>query len=103
LLRSADEAEQQCQAVKRDIYKVKEQKEDLSVKADKIEEQKVIQMPRVKDALSLYITISKIRWDYDTANISGFVATENDVRPFEMDPSLSQFETVNRLWTLTDV
>ncbi|KAK4537318.1 hypothetical protein CDCA_CDCA12G3343 [Cyanidium caldarium] len=62
-------------------------------------------IPSLKHALSLYVTISNIRWNYrcDGTQVQGYVARErdNDVLPFRFahgDP----VQVADRLWSLIE-
>lgn len=60
------------------------------------------QVPRVKHSLSLYATISSIRWDYDSEDVAGYIAPPGGapVRPFYIDSRTQSAAAVaDRLWT----
>jgi hypothetical protein len=61
-------------------------------------------VPRVQHSISLYATISGIRWDYSKDSlIAGVVNTSTEVRDFELDPStMNRFEITQRLWEMID-
>ena len=61
-------------------------------------------MPRVAHSISLYATISGIRWDYSRENlVAGVVSTQREVREFEFDPeSASRFDITQSLWDMID-
>jgi hypothetical protein len=58
----------------------------------------------VQHSISLYATISGIRWDYTKEDvIAGVVNTSSDVRSFELDPrKLSRYEITQKLWEMID-
>jgi len=61
-------------------------------------------VPRVQHSISLYATISGIRWDYSKENvIAGVVNTSSAVRDFELDPkTMTRFEITQSLWEMID-
>jgi hypothetical protein len=51
--------------------------------------------------MSLYMNITNIIWDYDSANVSGYVsnAVTKRVLPFTIDAAeTSSFDVANSLW-----
>lgn len=64
------------------------------------------QVPRIRNALNLYATISGVRWNYDSDRIEGFVApgTDAPVRPFTFDAgSMTSVQLADALWSTIEV
>jgi hypothetical protein len=61
-------------------------------------------VPRVQHSVSLYATISGIRWDYGCEDkVCGVVNTASEVRAFELDPkTTSKYDITQALWDLID-
>jgi len=61
-------------------------------------------VPRVQHSVSLYATISGIRWDYSSEDkVCGVVNTANEVRAFELDPkTTSKYDITQSLWDMID-
>lgn len=61
-------------------------------------------VPRVQHSVSLYATISGIRWDYSSEDkVCGVVNTANEVRAFELDPkTTSKYDITQALWDMID-
>ena len=70
----------------------------------------LIDMPRVKHAISLYANISCIKWDYASPDIAGIVAPSGasatpgkGARTFCIKrDKCSEFEVANQLWDIVD-
>jgi len=68
------------------------------------EEEHADSVPRVQHSISLYATISGIRWDYSKEDVvAGVVNTATEVRAFELDPkTTNRFEITAALWGMID-
>jgi hypothetical protein len=63
-----------------------------------------IDLQPLPQVLALYKTICKTNWDFDATTVKGAIIDKqkNDVRPFDFDPSASQYAITNNLWDLFD-
>uniref|UniRef100_A0A7S4K4J3 Kinetochore protein Spc24 n=1 Tax=Paramoeba aestuarina TaxID=180227 RepID=A0A7S4K4J3_9EUKA len=60
-----------------------------------------LDVPKVKNELTLFVNISNIKWDFDSQRVRGYITGPKDVKKFDIDPKkCSEFETANLLWDL---
>ena len=60
---------------------------------------------RIQHSIQLYATISGIRWDYSKDKedrIAGVINLPNNVRAFDLDSKMSDFEITESLWDMID-
>ena len=69
----------------------------------------LVDMPRVKHAISLYAHITCIKWDYASPDIAGIVAPQGKTssargaRTFNIArESASEFDVANQLWDIIE-
>ncbi|KAL6061054.1 hypothetical protein QOT17_013110 [Balamuthia mandrillaris] len=80
-------------------------KAEVQIKAKEVavDQETRVEIPRVRHLLSLYDQITKLRWDYDSKHIKGFVSLPNDLRPFDIDPAKHSRQAIaDHLWDLMD-
>ncbi|KAG2777475.1 hypothetical protein Pcac1_g12094 [Phytophthora cactorum] len=89
-------------------------KESLDVLLDKYEEarQELLQynaehqndIPAAKSQMSLYASVTGIRWDFSGSQIAGdiHVPAKQRIARFEMDPATEYFTAANALWDKID-
>ncbi|KAG3099400.1 hypothetical protein PI124_g10350 [Phytophthora idaei] len=89
-------------------------KESLDVLLDKYEEarQELLQynaehqndIPAAKSQMSLYASVTGIRWDFSGSQIAGdiHVPAKQRIARFEMDPATEHFTAANALWDKID-
>jgi len=97
----------ECIKLESAIEKLNLEQENLKKTKQQIDKETIIDVPRVKDALTLYASISNIRWDYDTDTVKGYASVVESkhpkVRPFNLDPTKhSKFYITNYLWDLME-
>ncbi|KAG1708861.1 hypothetical protein DVH05_022495 [Phytophthora capsici] len=113
---------QELDAVKRDMavqvdrFRLNEKtsKESLDVLLDKYEEarQELLQynaahqdeIPAAKNQMSLYASVTGIRWDFSGAQIAGdiHVPAKQRIVRFEIDPATDAFKAANAFWDKID-
>ena len=95
--------EQKCEDVKA-LQGLVDSRAALENDLERTRAQHAASVPRVAHSISLYATISGIRWDYSKENlVAGVVSTQKEVREFELDPqNTSRFDITQRLWEMID-
>jgi hypothetical protein len=61
------------------------------------------EVPQVKNAVSLYVNITGIRWDYEAPDnrIAGYVSRKGgDVSEFAIEEGLEECQATQELWKL---
>ena len=117
-LRELESLSQQQENARQDITELETEAEAHRVKLAGLEEQQRLvgrkvklaaethadNVPRVQHSISLYATISGIRWDYSKdETIAGVVNTDFEVREFELDPkTMTRYEITESLWEMID-
>jgi Spc24 subunit of Ndc80 len=78
--------------------------DELRKRENRLTEHGQVEVPRIRHALSLFATVSKIKWDYDAVGrAKGYVSTKQDMHTFDFDESaLAPAEVTNRLWNLIE-
>ncbi|DAZ96472.1 TPA: hypothetical protein N0F65_008339 [Lagenidium giganteum] len=61
-------------------------------------------VPRAKHQMSLYASVTGIKWDFSGTMIAGdiHVPTKQSIVRFEFDPSVARFDAANALWDKID-
>ncbi|KAF4040739.1 hypothetical protein GN244_ATG07090 [Phytophthora infestans] len=89
-------------------------KESLAVLLDKYEEarRELLQynaehqndIPVAKNQMSLYASVTGIRWDFSSSQIAGdiHVPAKQRIARFEIDPATDHFTAANALWGRID-
>mmetsp|Transcript_29273 Transcript_29273/g.40423 ORF Transcript_29273/g.40423 Transcript_29273/m.40423 type:complete len:198 (-) Transcript_29273:164-757(-) len=96
------------QALKQEHQTLLEQKENVRemekafLVEQKKEEEEMIEVPKVKNELSLYLGISNIKWDYNSDHVRGFISSreKQKIKKFQLPPQMSEFDKANLLWDL---
>jgi len=97
----------ECIKLESAMEKLNLEQENIKRAKQQVEKESIVDVPRVKDALTLYASISNIRWDYDTDAVKGYASVAEskhpEVRPFNLDPTKhSKFYITNYLWDLME-
>jgi prophage DNA circulation protein len=97
--------EERSRALQANLRELDAESTEVQQALDRYRQRIQTDIPSLKHALSLYVTISCIRWNYrcEQTQVEGYVARdrENDVRPFHFrhgDP----VDTADRLWALIE-
>ncbi|KAK4533589.1 hypothetical protein CCYA_CCYA18G4471 [Cyanidiococcus yangmingshanensis] len=97
--------EERSRALQANLRELEAESTEVQQALDRYRQRVQTDIPSLKHALSLYVTISCIRWNYrcEQTQVEGYVARdcENDVRPFRFrhgDP----VDTADRLWALIE-
>jgi len=76
--------------------KVKDREED-------IEEETTVEVPRVRNMLSLYDNITRLKWVYTTDQVAGVITKPTEVRTFTYEPAKhSRYAIANELWDMME-
>ncbi|BAM79682.1 hypothetical protein CYME_CMG186C [Cyanidioschyzon merolae strain 10D] len=98
-------AEERSKALQANLRELDAESSEVQQALDRYRQRIQTDIPSLKHALSLYVTISRIRWNYrcDQTYIEGYVAQEreNDVRPFRFQHG-DAVATADRLWALIE-
>mmetsp|Transcript_28803 Transcript_28803/g.68018 ORF Transcript_28803/g.68018 Transcript_28803/m.68018 type:complete len:197 (-) Transcript_28803:24-614(-) len=91
--------------VERRLASLHRQFEELQARRDEIMHDEVKEFPREKWVQSLFMNISRVKWDYDRPeSVSGFILPSNDggnLKRFDMDPHReSDFAITKKLWDM---
>lgn len=82
------------------MQEIETQKRDINEQLMELKQSKLVEIPLIKHALSLYANITNLRWHYDSdASVKGYVTKIDDVRQFdvkERDP----VKLADTLWGL---
>ncbi|XP_033107856.1 kinetochore protein spc24-like [Anneissia japonica] len=98
--------EQELKSVQEAVQTREEEKGGLKLLKAKVTEETTEVLPQTRYNISLYKNISKICWEYDSPpeEITGYVSTAKDVRPFSLDTRQnSAFFITNYLWDLIEM
>jgi chromosome segregation ATPase len=63
--------EQESESLESQVSKLTQQLEQLQLRKTAIDQEAAIELPAIKYALSIYSTISNIRWDYENPKVKG--------------------------------
>jgi hypothetical protein len=95
--------EGQGELMEHKLQEIEAQKRDLNEQIAELKQTKLIEIPLIKHALSLYVSVTRMRWDYRaTDSYKGFVGLKDDIRKFEIvekDP----VRAADQLWAMMDV
>ncbi len=95
--------EGQGELLEHKLQEIEAQKRDLNEQITELKQTKLIEIPLIKHALSLYVSVTRMRWDYRaTGSYKGFVGLKDDIRKFEIvekDP----VRAADQLWAMMDV
>ena len=89
----------------RSIQNLEERQTNARVQSAQVSSVTEKDIPRIKYALSLYVNVSNIVWDYASDNVKGMItsAVGEPTKMFDIDPSTSSsFDICNELWELMD-
>lgn len=89
----------------RSIQNLEERQTNARVQSAQVSSVTEKDIPRIKYALSLYVNVSNIVWDYASDNVKGMItsAVGEPTKMFDIDPSTSSsFDISNELWELME-
>jgi hypothetical protein len=95
-------------ALRKEQKQLNEEKENLrqaqshvKQEVEKIRRDGDIDVPRVKNELSLYVNISNIKWDFNSDHIKGFISGPSKMKKFDIDPNrCGDIASTDLLWNL---
>ena len=89
----------------RSIQNLEERQTNARVQSAQVSSVTEKDIPRIKYALSLYVNVSNIVWDYASDNVKGMITSAGGepTKMFDIDPSTSSsFDISNELWELME-
>ncbi|KAL4239641.1 kinetochore-associated Ndc80 complex subunit spc24 [Mactra antiquata] len=90
-----------CKSLKEQHEHLNKEKKQLEDEKERLSNETAINLPKKREELSLYNSISRIRWDFEGPqhHVKGYISNKNDVKPFSFDErKCSQYFITNSLW-----
>ncbi len=81
------------------MQEIEAQKRDLVEQLAGLKSSKLVEIPAIRHALTLYANITNLRWNYDAPLdvVRGFIALDDDVRHFDIAEKDS-VRVADQLW-----
>lgn len=90
---------QQIEKLENKKAEYKEKERALYEKEQTVNDNEWKQIPATQKTVSLYFSISKINWDYESKHIRGHISMPHNVTSFNIDPTKhSPYFIANTLW-----
>ena len=88
--------------MKEDHQNLLRERETIENEILKFEKEGIETDPVLKHTMTLYSSISCIRWMYDSERIQGYIASPTTLQSFDFDEEEDPFIVSNKIWDMME-